>query len=302
LAAKPGSHSRKERKAEAPPLCGLDRLSTALRLMISECLSHYEAHREGVADGDMEAIHQARVALRRLRSVLKMFHPLLDPPARDGFDEALRDLGRALGAARDWDVFVEETLPAISRERAYARDPLRGLQEPAVRLREHAHEALRRTLAEPALPEMLRDLRAWSEGRAAFFPEEASERSLEDEAPDLLERLAGRALRRGQHLQHGSDEDRHALRKALKTLRYGLQMVEAVYGKDAEKPYRKALAALQEDLGALNDAIAAGELAHRLPPGLGTDVLISWSSEKRRAALDELPASWSSFRTMERFW
>lgn len=270
--------------------------------MISECLSHHDWHRQRVAAGDMEAIHQARVALRRLRSVLKMFHPLLDPPARDGFDEALRDLGRSLGAARDWDVFVEETLPAIGRERPYASDPLSSLQAPAAQLREDAHAALRRTLAEPRLPEMLRDLRAWSEGRAAFFPESGAERALEDEAPDLLERLASRALRRGQHLEHGSDEDRHALRKALKTLRYGLQMVEAVYGKDAEKPYRRALAALQEDLGALNDAIAAGELAHRLPPGLGTDVLVSWSSEKRRAALAELPASWSSFRTMKSFW
>ena len=282
------------RKAEPPPLAPADTLRDSLRLILAEGLDHLDAHRTAAHGGDAEALHQARVALRRLRSALKLFRRHLDPAAGDGFNDLLRGLGRTLGAARDWDVFVLETLPALP-------DAL-SLLAPAQQRRDIAHVSLRATLDNPATAAILRDLRDWSTAPAAFIDASRASRTVGDAAGPMLDRLARTVRRRGRRLARQDDEERHALRKALKGLRYGIEMLHSLHDPDAVKPYRKALSVLQEDLGRLNDAIAAAELAERLPESAGRAVILRWSQERKRAALLELPVTWSRFRTMPDFW
>ena len=52
-----------------------------------------------------------RVAIRRLRSLLVLFERFLEPHVSERFEEELRRLGQVLGVARDWDVFLTDTLP-----------------------------------------------------------------------------------------------------------------------------------------------------------------------------------------------
>ncbi|MBN8929776.1 MAG: CHAD domain-containing protein, partial [Rhodospirillales bacterium] len=61
-----------------------------------------------------DAVHQARVAVRRLRSAIAVFRPAIGCDAVTEADRHLRMLARALGPARDWDVFMTETAPAIA--------------------------------------------------------------------------------------------------------------------------------------------------------------------------------------------
>ena len=289
------------RHAMPPPLCAEDTMGDGLRLMLGEGLDHVEAHLPAARGGEMEAIHQSRVALRRLRSTLRLFRRHLEPVAADGFDDALRRLGRTLGAARDWDVFAQETMPAIRRA---GSDPhaLDALQAPAAEARKAAHDTLRTVLHAPLTDAVLADLRRWAGGSGAFFPERDADQRLAREAPAMLDRLARRVRRRGRELSRQDDEERHGLRKALKALRYGIQMLDTLYEDKAVKPYRKTLGALQDDMGELNDAIAAVELAHRLPDGPGRHAVEAWSDNRKQAALQALPASWRRFRTMRSFW
>ena len=290
------------RKAEPPPLSSGDTLSNSLRLVIGEGLEHLDAHRAGALAGDAEAIHQARVALRRLRSALKLFRRHLNPPARDGFNDALRTFGRALGAARDWDVFVLQTVPAIMIAVPDRADVLGALVAPAQQERELGHVAMRALLEDPQTDALLQDLGDWSGDRVAFFPRKAARRSIADEAGPLLDRLAKSVRKRASGLEEQNDEERHALRKALKSLRYGIEMLESLHDRRGAKRYRQALSVLQEDLGRLNDAIAAVELAARLPDQPGRLVIEEWANEQRQVALIELPAAWHQFRSMPAFW
>lgn len=290
------------RKAEPPPLFSGDTVSNSLRLVIGEGLDHLEAHRAGAFVGDPEAIHQARVALRRLRSALKLFRRHLNPSARDGFNDALRTLGRTLGAARDWDVFVLETVPAVMAMIPNQAEALGALVAPAQHERELGHVAVRALLEAPQTDAMLQDLGSWSGDRVAFSPPKAARQSIADEAGPLLDRLAKSVRKRATGLEEQDDEERHALRKALKSLRYGIEMLESLHGRGNTKPYRQALSVLQEDLGRLNDAIAAVELVHRLPDQPGRLVIEAWANERRREALIELPAAWHQFKAIPAFW
>ncbi len=289
------------RHAMPPPLSDDDTMGNGLRLMLGEGLDHLEAHLPAARQGDMEAIHQSRVALRRLRSTLRLLRRHLEPVAADGFDDALRRLGRALGAARDWDVFTRETMPAIREADPHAQ-ALDALVVPAGRAREAAHDALRLVLHAPLTDAVLADLRRWAGLAIAFFPEHDAERRLAREAPDMLDRLAQRVRRRGRSLAKQDDEARHDLRKALKALRYGIGMLDTLYENRRVKPYRKALGTLQDDMGQLNDAIAAVELVHRLPDGPERQVVQRWSDRRRQAALDALPGSWRRFKAIRPFW
>jgi len=70
-----------------------------------------------IAGADPEYLHQMRVALRRLRTAFDIFADAA--PDAAGLDGELRWLSRALERARDWDVFVADTLkPMLSGRRA----------------------------------------------------------------------------------------------------------------------------------------------------------------------------------------
>jgi inorganic triphosphatase YgiF len=102
-------------QAERPKSTTLDRKVKAaqgLRDIVGDALGHLLANRAPALAGDMEGIHQVRVAIRRLRSALRLFDPRLEPHTLSLFQDELKRLGRVIGEARDWDVFCDEMVPA----------------------------------------------------------------------------------------------------------------------------------------------------------------------------------------------
>ena len=79
----------------------------AVRAVLADGLRRLLANEAGVRAGDVEAVHQMRVAVRRLRSDLRTFRPLLQSDWADELSSALRPLAASLGAVRDLDVLVE---------------------------------------------------------------------------------------------------------------------------------------------------------------------------------------------------
>ena len=101
-------------RANRPPLSKKMTAREALRVCAGECLAQIRGNEAAVYDGaDPEGVHQMRVAVRRLRALVSCFKPLLSAPAREDLSTELRWLQNSLGGARDWDVFVEETLTPL---------------------------------------------------------------------------------------------------------------------------------------------------------------------------------------------
>jgi triphosphatase len=82
--------------------------------------------------------------------------------------------------------------------------------------------------------------------------------------PKLLERLERRVMRRGHHIARSCDEELHALRKALKKLRYSIEFLPPVYRDKQAKAYLRVIKKLLKHLGSLNDAVVVVALAERL--------------------------------------
>ena len=69
----------------------------------------------GARHGDAEGVHQSRVALRRLRSDLRTFEPLLDESWADDLRTRMKPLAATLGAVRDDDVHLRRVHELATR-------------------------------------------------------------------------------------------------------------------------------------------------------------------------------------------
>ena len=91
-----------------------DALGAIFRAGAGQCAANHDA----VLDrSDPEGVHQFRVSLRRLRSALSAFATVLPPDDVAWLEREAKRLIGLLGPARDWDVFITETLPALRAAR-----------------------------------------------------------------------------------------------------------------------------------------------------------------------------------------
>jgi triphosphatase len=209
-------------------------------------------------------VHQLRVGLRRLRSVLRELHALpelssLDPGVQETFTALFRELGRH----RDARVLV----PALERQLAQAGAP---------------------PLA-PAVDEVLPDIGAAVRGPAfqsALLAVIALRERLQEDTPEcvtttkLLRKIVTKRLAKlqVQSLDAGHDfatlaePDRHRIRKRAKRLRYLGELMRPLYaGRDVDR-FVESLKALQDALGEYQDAAVGRRLwterAQREPAAL----------------------------------
>lgn len=258
-----------------------------------------------------EGVHQMRVALRRLRSVLKVARPAADGDALRGLDDRARALLQALGPARDWDVFLlgigADIAAAMPEEKRIA-----ALLRAAGAERRKAYEALAAALAGPLLPGLALETVALlaTQGWRAEASEEAQALLAtppEEFAAPLLDKRLRRLLREGEEREALSAEALHELRLDGKRLRYAAELFSGLWQGKAPKRFLKRLSALQEVLGASNDA----EVARGLVRGLATrdsgrawalGVVEGWAALQaslRRQALEE---TWRDFERRDPFW
>jgi CHAD domain-containing protein len=211
-------------------------------------------------DGNATAVHRARVAVRRLRSDLRTFRPVLDPVWTATLRERVRWLGDALAAARDADVFLER----LQRQAARLPDVDRDRKELVLNLvrgvRSAAYRQLGEVLRRPRYAFVLADL--LEAARAPAFNERAAARA-RDAATDLLDEAwcnVRRVVR--ERSRPATDAELHRIRIAAKRLRYAADAFVPVYGARAAR-FAQRVAVLQAVLGEHRDASNACRLLRR---------------------------------------
>jgi len=198
-----------------------------------------------VRHGDADAVHDMRVATRRLRSTLRSFRADLRPwqPLRD----ELKWLATALGDVRDGDVMGERLAAAVAAQppELVVGPVAARLAQRAARETARARERLIAALDSPRYAALLRSL----DELVASGPTRRVGRG-------RLRRAARKALRRadGRLAGASSDAARHEARKAYKRTRYAVEVLRPVAGGPATR-LRKRLTTLQDVLGANQDAV-----------------------------------------------
>jgi inorganic triphosphatase YgiF len=287
-------------------------VGAALARFGGDCLAQIGANAQCIAAGtDGEFVHQARVGVRRLRSLLRLVAGLTGPEKVVPIVQELQWFSTALGAARDRDVFATQTLAAVSRA---LKDPRSrrdaGIVRGHVTRLSHAHVAeAGAAAASPRLQRLLLSagaLLAALESPAADPAVRAPARPL---AKDTLQARARRLNKRGKHLPHASPAERHQVRIAAKKLRYVAEVFAPLFAGSRTKDYLSALSGLQDALGHLND-LATGERivdeteihgrSERFIHGLG--IVRGWLSGAEAPALRDAARAWRKFAKAKPFW
>jgi CHAD domain-containing protein len=230
---------------------------------------------------DPEHVHQLRVSTRRAVAALDTFELCLPPKVYRSSRRFFRDIRRASGAARDWDVFVGQLpveLPKRSARRQSGVDFLTGyalgqrltaqkeLEEASIDYPEAIEQKVEQTVA--AVQERSADPRTLAEwGRANLL---ALLRELEDAMMQDL----------------GDYARLHRVRIIGKRLRYAMEIFVDCYPPAFREMLYPMIEEMQDILGRANDSFVAGQRLRQLTAELRTACPAQW--RRYKPAIDHL--------------
>lgn len=302
-------------KARPLDLAAQASFDDVIAAVIGGCLAHFTANWAALREADApEAVHQLRVALRRLRSALRIFRKRIALPEFEDIRARARDIASALGPARECDVFRHNALAGPLRGQPGRLAAAAPLLEAVEGARRDSYDAARRVIDDPATSLFVLDVqsvllqRAW---RTALAPEDLGLLTVpaRDVAARVLDGLRKRALKRGKHLPDMPDEQRHELRIALKNLRYAAEFFGPLFAADkAQRSFLRLVSDLQEDLGAHNDAATAEafilslNLASGAQAQFAAGYVLGFYRHATLVADTHLARKWKNFRRAGAFW
>jgi triphosphatase len=299
-------------KGVAPALARTDTLADVLKTLIWSCLQHFQNNLSGaMSSDDAEYLHQMRVALRRLRVVLRMAEKIRADQQLAELSKDISALCVALGRIREWDVFIAQTLqPMCARMGGHAG--LQALRAASERQRAASYAALRDASQARELQRLLLRFAIWMNGDYwlhSGWQQADTMQPAHDFATRRLNKLAKRFARSGQHPGSADAAQLHALRILAKKLRYSAEFFAALYDKQKARPFLAALSDVQEVLGQINDVA----VAHRLLDGLAADAALAghqeavvltkgWIAHDLSGQLTALRKSMQNFDKQPVFW
>ena len=292
---------------EVPEVGPASSAEEVIRWTFASSTQRLVAHEGSVRAGvDTEGVHQARVAVRRLRSAARTYRSMLEPGWRDDLRRELGWLGDMLGAVRDLDVLEERmrehaallppddpaTLPRLLDRLQLRRQAARKQLLSAMQQSRYAH--LVGSLVEAATrPRVLSDV---ADAQATLMAEvmEAPWSHLTKACDELGQRSA--------------DAELHAARIRAKRVRYAAEELSPVFGRSARRFARRA-EALQEVLGTHQDAVMTIAWLHDqtrgavAPVAFTAGMLAGIEATVRDDARLAWPDAWAQLRRKRlRFW
>ena len=261
-------------------------IAEAFEIIVHACLKHYRLNEAlAIATRKKEALHQARVAMRRLRSAFTLFKPVIADVEYEYLRQELRWFTAQLGEARNLDVFLERDLPDAEREALIDR-------------REQAYDQVTSAMNSQRFRMLLIELVGWT----AFGPWRRSRQAgkpVEHYASSRLDRLWSTIAHIGHHIADLDEETRHRLRIQVKKMRYAIEFLRGLYPDAATtKSFGSAVEDLQESLGKLNDLATARTLA--APPQAEESWLIG--SPDERPLIREAERAFRDLESVGPFW
>jgi CHAD domain-containing protein len=277
-------------------------IGAAFRVITAAALLQIHGNARGVTDSDdPEYVHQMRVGLRRLRSALDLFCDQLDDDV-ELHAAGLRTLGTGLGAAREWDVLVTETLPGMTGIPRVAK-----LIEACDLARQLARKDAKRIIKTDIYATTMLALERWL-ASPQTTADAGWRESARVAAATILESRHARVLKRGRRLAGQSPEELHRLRIAIKKLRYAVEFFNDLFQVKPMTVQRIRLEKLQDILGFINDAesleplFAKAKSVSRQWPVAAADAVVLWHRQRANRQRKRLASAWRLFRDAPKPW
>jgi len=268
---------------EHPGLLPTDSMAEAGRKTMlfnfAEMLSHEPETRLGE---NIEALHDMRVATRRLRAAFRIFGDAFRPKIIKPLLKGLRATGRCLGKVRDLDVLIERAHNYQANLPASDQPGLNPLLDTWIKDREVGRFDMLRHFDSPEYFDFKNRLNyfAQSPGVGARHPNLVTPvpSIVRDVAPVLIYTRLVNVRSFEPILSNASLEQLHALRIEFKQLRYAVEFFREVLSPEA-KNIINTLKGIQDHLGNLNDT--------RITCQLITAFLENWEALQSRLPMGE---------------
>ncbi|MGE4528775.1 MAG: CHAD domain-containing protein [Rhodospirillaceae bacterium] len=280
------------RRAALPAIPADTPLPRAMAQILSETMAHFLTNQPSLeASGAAEAVHQMRIACRRMRAALALFADLLPEAELAEFRAGFRDLALVLGHVRDLDVLIAEGLAPLNAAAETPEEVALTLRRLLPLLESRRAELLAAARGRIAAPETALLLLRLGR-RLVLSAQESRGEALASFADAVLGRRHHAVKRRAKRLCAQSAPQRHALRIAAKKLRYASEFFQSLYPPKAMRLYLRNLSALQDILGSLNDI---ANLPHLIAETAGKDAAtataagyaMGWHLRRLRFGLEE---------------
>jgi triphosphatase len=264
----------------------------AFTLIGRSCLHQLVANEPATIQRDAEALHQMRIALRRLRAAISLFFDVVNDNRVETIKTELRWLGQEFGPARDLDSFLIEVLKPLRKQqpnepgvvsisKMFRRERLKGYR----RAQEAVQSARFRTL--------VLDTAEWIEAgpwSTSDDPLTRARREMPVEIPaaEQLSQRRKKIRRRGAKIGDLSPEQLHRMRIQIKKARYAAEFFSSVYqGKKAAKRcenFLSSLKQLQNCLGGFNDIMTRKTLCADIIARPGRSLTVEQNRHRAFAA------------------
>ena len=304
-------------KATLIKLQNEDTVAVAFEKIVTGCIAQMQANEAAMlATGAVEAIHQFRVALRRLRAIVGAYRELIDDTVHAVWSIDLRWAQRACGPARDLDVLVLETLSRMSSHLRHDQPFQRFIQvasEERASARREAIQALNNPRYAAMQLQLFQGLHngAWRHALAGPI----LDAPVRDFAERLLQTRYKRIMKLGEHWSELPDPELHRLRIFGKKLRYVALAFSSLFKPKATKRFQDRLAELQDCLGAVNDGAVGRQLVRHLVERAAAQgalemselqriqgLIIGWQAHAVHERSRHLQEVWTAFAETKRFW
>lgn len=296
-----------ERATESPSIviAEIDKKSSTADLiehLIAKSAAQIVRNDAGVRFGhDPEAVHQFRVATRRLRADLRTFRFALDDVATSKLRDELKWLGGVLGPVRDLDVLAariatnSRSLPEVDQAGASS------VLDQLVRQRSVARAEALAALGTERYDRLLQTLVVFAASPPLTVPSKVSERPAAKKAGKLVRRR-WKQLRATVDAasDEPSDDELHRIRLAAKRCRYAVDAVSPVVGRPARR-FAARIEQVQGVLGDDHDSVVADSRLRDLATEavdarLAIGGLLAIERAERARLRAEWPAVWDRAR------
>ncbi len=215
---------------------------------------------------DIEAVHRMRVAIRRMRSLLKLLSDYYRAGKVSKLESGLREIARALGRIRDLDVLILDleryAASAPPERQAHIQAVINRLERRRVKQRQR----LNVLLDSKGYGRFLRRLKRFGKTRgkgARRIKVRSAPHQVRHVLPVLLHQGLARVKAYDAILPGADMQELHALRVEFKQLRYALEFFQPNLGRSAG-PFLRSARNMQDVLGRINDIAVFIEAVGRL--------------------------------------
>jgi CHAD domain-containing protein len=285
-------------------------VAAAFSVLVDSCTVQMRANEVGLRGGrNAEFLHQFRVGLRRLRSVLRIYRPVIAGDSYGRLADEMSWLSAQLGPARDWDVFLGEIMVPLLRCEASAPG-LAALRRRCSAQRRHAAQAAREAIGASRYGAFMHELE-----HIAINSIRAGRAETGNLLALPLTAFAALRITRAEQRMHSLADSldtadaahRHRLRIAAKKLRYAVEFFRSLFEHKAARHYAAALAQMQDVLGKLNDCATARRLLEAVPAGRNAGagahaLVIDWIAMQEQHAFVALDPVCKAWREQDQYW